>query len=106
MFEIMEAVKKNVCAPGEEEMEDYTISRCVRASTKNEGDSQVGIVLFVGIATDYNYTYSDISTIASLEFEEYRFKLSKYKRKSRSNDTRFRNKIKLIKNYLRLKYNA
>lgn len=104
MFQIQEAVKKNICAPGEDELEDFTISRSIRASTKREGDSQLGIVLFVGICASYGYSYSDISSIGSLEFEEYRFKLSKYRRKSRSNDKRFVNKIRLIRNYLRIKY--
>lgn len=104
MFQIQEAVKKNICAPGEEELEDFTVSKYIRASVKREGDSQLGLVLFVGICTELNYTYYDIAQIASLEYEQYRFKLSKYRRKSRSNDDRFKNKVRLIKNYLRLKY--
>lgn len=104
MFQVEEAILKNICPPKEDELGEFTISRFIRASAKAEGDSQLGIVLFIGICSEYNYSYGDISSLASLEFEEYRFKLSKYKRKSRSNDTRFLNKIKLIKNYLRLKY--
>lgn len=104
MFQVQEAIKKNICAPGEDELEDFTISKYIRASTKREGDSQLGLVLFVGICSELGYGYSDISQIASLEYEQYRFKLSKYKRKSRSNDHRFLNKVTLVKNYLRLKY--
>lgn len=104
MFQVQEAILKNICSPSEEEVDDYTVSRYIRASTKREGDSQVGIVLFVGICAEYKYSFADISTIASLEREEYLFKLAKYKRKSRSNDKRFLAKIKLVKNYLRLKY--
>lgn len=104
MFQILEAVKKNICAPGEDELEEFTISRAVRASTKMEGDSQLGVLLFVGICSSYNYSYSDISAMASLEFDEFLYKLNKFRRKSKSNDRHFLNKVKLIRNYLRLKY--
>jgi hypothetical protein len=106
MFQIQEAIRKNICAPDEKENEDFTISRLIRASIKREGDSQLGLVLFVGISDEHGYKYHDIESIASLQRDEYKFKLSKYRRKSRSNDTRFLNKIKLIQNYLRLKYGA
>jgi hypothetical protein len=104
MFHVIEAVRKNICAPGDDECDDYTVSRTIRASTKREGDSQLGLLLFIGVAAEYGYGYSDISSAASIEYEEYRYKLSKFRRKSRSNDKRFLNKVKLVKNYLRLKY--
>ena len=106
MFQIKEAIEKNICAPGEDEQEDYTIARAIRASAKAEGDSQIGLILFVGICSELGYSYGDIASIASLEREEYTFKISKYKHKSRSNDTRFLNKIRLVKNYLRLTYGS
>jgi hypothetical protein len=104
MFQIQEAIRKNICAPDEAESDDFTVSRIIRASTKREGDSQLGVVLFVGLADELGYKYHDIESIASLQRDEYKFKLSKFRRKSKSNDTRFLNKIKLVKNYLRLKY--
>lgn len=106
VFQIQEAIMKNICAPGEDEKEEYTISRFIRASTKREGDSQLGIVLFIGICTHYGYLFSDIASMASIEREEFVFKLNKYRRKARSNDKRFVNKIKLIKNYLSIVYGA
>jgi hypothetical protein len=104
MFQIQEAIKKNVCPPDESEVGDFTISRSIRASIKRESDSQLGIILFVGVSHDYGYSFGDISSIASLERKEYLFKLSKYKRKCKSNDKRFINKVRLVKNYLRIKY--
>lgn len=104
MFQIMEAIKKNVCAPGENELEEFTISRAIRVSTKMEGDSQLGLLLFVGTCALYGYNYPDVSAIASLEFAEYHFKRNKFNRKLKSNDKRFLNKVKLIGNYLKLVY--
>lgn len=104
MFQILEAIKKNVCAPGPDELDEFTISRAIRASTKMEGDSQLGLLLFVGVCCWYNYGYPDISALASLEYEEYQFKRNKFHRKLKSNDKRFLNKVKLIGNYLRLVY--
>jgi hypothetical protein len=104
MFQIKEAIFKNVCSPDRDEDQDFTVSRSMRASSKREGDSQLRLVLFVGLSHQHGFAYHDISSIASLQREEYLYKLSKYKRKSRSNDKRFLNKIKLVNNYLRLTY--
>jgi hypothetical protein len=104
MFQIKEAIFKNVCSPDGDEHQDFTVSRSMRASSKREGDSQLRLVLFVGICQLRGFGYHDIASIASLQREEYLYKLSKYKRKSRSNDKRFLNKIKLVNNYLKLTY--
>lgn len=104
LWQLQEAILKNICAPSSNEMEEFTISRFIRASGKMEGDSQLGILLFIGLADRYDYPYAEIANMATVEYEEYRFKLSKYKRKCKSNDSRFLNKKKLIENYLRLKY--
>lgn len=106
MFQIQEAIRANICPPDADEQQDLTISKYIRASVKREGDSQLGLLLFVGISKEYNYSFNDISSIASLEYEEYRNKLAKYSSKVRLGNKRFVIKVKLIKNYLRFEYGA
>jgi hypothetical protein len=106
LLKIQEAISKNVCPPDENEEQNFSIPKSLRASISREGDSQLAILLFVGIATDYGYSPADIKIFLNIRSEEFKYKLSKYKRKSRSNDVRFINKILLVKNYLRFKYNA
>lgn len=120
---LKEAVIKNTVRPRPEEEEKMTVSRLIRCSPEIEGDSQLGIVLFCGIAnTVYGVSDHDIIDHLGIEPEEYKFKLKKYRNNmyeasllgpttgeafqvisSREFDLRkLQNKVKLIKKYISL----
>jgi hypothetical protein len=101
MFQIREAITKNVCDSGDEQ---YKVVKDMRANSKLEGDSQLKMVLFVGLATSHGYTQSDIMLLAHLQKKEYTYKLRKFRRKMAGIDARFKIKIKLINNYLNYRY--
>lgn len=101
MFQIREAITKNVCDCGDEM---YTIVKDMRANSKLEGDSQLKMVLFVGLAHSYGYTQTDIMLLAHLQKKEFTYKLRKFRRKMAGIDARFKTKIKLINNYLKYRY--
>ena len=77
-FQIKEAVVKNVCAPDDSEWEDLSTSKVVRTSTKREGDAELGMILLIGIAAGFGYTFNEISLLASVEQDVYEFKLQKF----------------------------
>lgn len=110
------ATKKNVCEPREDEV--FNVERMIRASGDLEGDSQVGILLFIGIARDFNVNASEIIDFLGIEKEQYTYKLNKYSERvvkmrklingigfyqeesDEWNTVRFRNKISLIKTFI------
>ena len=102
MHRIKEAVSKNVSSP--RKGEKFKVTRILRASAILEEDSQVGIVLFVGVSDEKGFNETQICDYLCIEKEEYAYKLKKYNQKKKLNK-RFQNKIKLIKNYLNHKYN-
>lgn len=104
IFQIKEAIIKNVCAPDAEELEDLATSKIIRTSTKREGDAELGIILLIGISAMFGYPYHEISMLTSVEYDEYEFKLKKFRARLKGDRNRFWNKVKLILNYLRLKY--
>lgn len=104
IFQIKEAIIKNTCPPDDDEKEDLSTSKVVRTSIKREGDAELGMILLIGISHAFGYSFNEISLLASVGHDEYEFKLGKYQTRSKLNNTRFINKIKLINNYLRLKY--
>lgn len=106
MFMIQEAISKNICLPDHDEQNDPTMPRILQASPKREGDSQLGLILFIGVSNEYGYTFGDIVSIIPLEREEYNYKLGKYKRKAKHGEDRFINKIKLVRAYLKFRYGA
>lgn len=113
---LLAATKKNVCEPREDEV--FNVERMIRASGDLEGDSQIGVLLFIGIARDFGINASDIIDFLGIEKEQYQYKLNKYTErvvKTRSlsknlgfyqeeseewNTCRFRNKVVLIKTFL------
>jgi hypothetical protein len=105
LFSIQLAVTKNVCAPDADEIQNFTIERSIRSSKKYEGDSQLGVLLYTGICSDYGYSYKDISAWVSLDKDEYNYKLTKYKQKVKDKDKRLLLKRKLINNYLKSEFN-
>jgi hypothetical protein len=113
LHDVHEAVLKNTCRPAEGE--EYEFSRFIRCSPNAEGNSQIGTILFVGVAQSYRFTAGDIMGFSGLERAEYDFKLAAYKEAQiraalaqkyhkldawENDDVRFINKIKLIKNWL------
>lgn len=106
MFQIKEAVVKNVCAPDASEFEILSTSKIIRTSTKMEGDAELGMILLIGVATLYGHDFEEISAVGSVEEEEYHFKLGKFSSRLReySSRSRFKIKIALIQNYLKLVY--
>lgn len=99
---IKEAITKNVCHPTAGEEKRFTVSKLLRTSTSREGDSEVGLILFCGIADELGLTTDEIVIILSVDAEEARFKIKRYS--ELIDEPRFKNKIKLVKNYLKLKY--
>jgi hypothetical protein len=102
---IREAVLKNTCRPLPKEKELSDIKR-LRVSALREGDSQMGVLLFVGIANELKIDIEQISSCEGIEHEEVRFKISKFKTKlavvGEDRDNRFHYKVQLIRNYLKL----
>lgn len=96
------AVVVNICRPDDEEIKKVALHRKIKASASMEGDSQIGLVLFIGIATnDFDQNGKEIAEYLSCNPDEYRYKLKKYTRKLENQDPKYLAKIKLIKNYLK-----
>lgn len=76
---LKEAVLKNTVRPRPEEEEKMTVSRFIRCSPEIEGDSQLGIILFCGLAHKfYGLTQSEIIDHVGIEPEEFKFKVHKF----------------------------
>lgn len=73
-----EAVLVNTVRPREEEMKKITVSKMIRCSPEVEGDSQLGTMLFIGIAHSFRVPQNEIIDFLGIEVEEYQFKLNKY----------------------------
>lgn len=99
---IREAILKNTARPTSGEEKKFTIPKVLRTSTSREGDSELGLILFCGIANELGMTIDEIVLSLSVDAAEARFKIQKFS--EMVGDVRFDNKIKLIHNYLRLKY--
>lgn len=102
---ISEAVRCNICKPDEFEKMELTSHKDLRASQAKEGDSQIGILLFIGIAHMYRHTKSEIMDYIGVETDEFEYKSAKFITKMKEDD-RFKTKVKLINNYLKIKYNV
>lgn len=101
IFQIKQAVVKNTCAPDESEWEQLSTSKVVRTSIRMEGDAELGLVLLIGMADAYGHGFEEIHSLASVERDEYDYKLAKFKA-ARKTDPRYSRKIALIQNYLYL----
>jgi len=101
LIDIEIAISKHVCGLREREKSTISVARKLQASPSLEGDSQIGIILFVGVATEEGWDYQSIMDHISIESKkEYDYKLAKYLKVIQIND-RFKNKVHLIKNYLK-----
>ena len=104
---IHQAVSKNVCAP--KVTEKFSVSKQMRSSGDLEGDSQIALMLFVGVAKKSLIKKRDTIDFLGIEEEEYDFKLDKFfdslilsENANNILDKRFFNKLTLILNYIRL----
>ena len=93
------AIRKNLARPTSEEKAEIKVDRKLAASPSLEGDTQVGMVLFIGIADSLLLDKDLVKDFLSIEFEdEYKNKLNRYNSKAKKNE-RFQNKIKLVLNH-------
>jgi hypothetical protein len=121
---LKEAVLANTVRPRPDEEKKLTVSKLIRTSPEVEGDSQLAMILFVGIASSiYNVNSSEIIEYFGMEPEEFEFKVKKFNvhhsisKKLRPLDymsmqedpspmnfdmRKFANKVKLIKTYIHL----
>ena len=99
-FDLKKAIMINCAKPMDKEFDSHDM-KSLRVSANKEGDSTLGVMLFAGIATDMGYTKGEINMAEGIEYEEIAFKHAKYREKIKT-DKRFKLKVELIKNYLKL----
>ena len=104
LFLLEEAIMKNVGRPREDEASDYTVEKRLRASKAVEGNSQIGLILFVGLSKHFGVSKKAATIHIGLDPEGYDNKLSEYK-KNMDSKPRFFFKDKLVKNYINIKQN-
>ena len=112
------AVLANTSRPTPDEEEDIKVHKKIMTSLKLEGDSKMGMILFVGIAKEYGISTSRIMDYLGIEFgNEFIHKSSEFNRYMSLPDiqlgerkltkipimgNRTKNKVKLINNYLKI----
>lgn len=78
-FLLKEAVLKNTVRPRPDEEVKMTMSKVIRCSPEIEGDSQLGYVLFCGIAyMFYGLSIHQIIDHLGMEPEEFNYKVKKF----------------------------
>lgn len=99
---LKQAILVNTCRPKEKEREKITVDRIIQTSPSQEGDTQLGLILFIGMASKLGFKKSEIMDYLSIEFdEEYNYKLGKFEEMLNSKDhKRFKVKVDLVVNYL------
>lgn len=103
LFDLHEAVSKQICRPKDSERRHITVDRQLQASPAMEGDSQIGLILFVGLAGELGLDPREAMEFVGIESKsEYNYKVSKYKTLSKAGG-RFAVKKRLILNYLKYK---
>lgn len=107
------AVLANTHRPKPEEMKEIKVHKKIMTSLKLEGDSKMGMILFVGIADVEMVPRNEIMDYLGLEFTgEFNHKLEEFDRYAKMPEipigdkgkmgNRTINKIKLINNHLKL----
>jgi hypothetical protein len=94
-----EAIIKNTCPP--REGEKFTQSKKLRVSGELEGDSQLGVLLFVGVAAKYGVPRPEVTEYIGIEVDEHDYKINKFSIEHVAGNTRLINKTKLIFNYIK-----
>jgi len=93
------AIKKNVASPKPDEWEKYEFAKKLPSSPSAEGNYELGLMLFIGIAYGLGVSQEEIEMYLSIEEAEFDFKLMAYEERNNI-DPRFQTKVKLIRNYL------
>lgn len=97
------AVRANIYPPTAEEEAKLSDHRRIRASGSMEGNSQIGTILFVGIASlDFGMDRDDIKAYLSIDEKEYSHKQGKFMSKLSKKNRKYVAKVKLIKKHLYL----
>lgn len=94
-----EAILKNTCPPREGEVCNQ--SKKLRVSGELEGDSQLGVLLFVGVSAAFGIPRAEATDYIGIEVEEYNYKANKFGAERDSENTRLINKSQLIFNYIK-----
>lgn len=98
------SIQNNICRPKPHEEEKLAPTKRIRASGFMEGDSQIGLTLFVGIGTEnWLYTKEVLTEFISITPEEYDYKLKKYRGHMEDKHPKYVAKTKLILNSMRFK---
>lgn len=105
LFQLQEAVLKNVAPPKPDELEKYRFNKMFPSSPYYEGNNELGLILFVGVAHTLGVSREEIEMFLSIGEEEYDFKLSRFNEKIET-DHRFFNKVRLVDNYIKIKNNV
>lgn len=93
-----EAILKNTCPPRETEV--FNQSKKLRVSGELEGDSQLGVLLFVGISAEFSIPRTEATDYIGIEIEEYDYKANKFKAELLVG-SRLSYKTSLINNYIK-----
>lgn len=123
-FLLKEAILKNTVRPRPEEEDKITVSKLIRCSPQIEGDSQLGIMLFCGIASvGYGCKSNEIMEYLGIEQNEFNYKLKKFIENYRSAQSlkplhsgipfdilsgrefdlrKLKNKVSMVNNYISL----
>lgn len=99
---VEQAVLANTCRPKASELKKITIIRKIQTSPSLEGDSQLGMILFVGVARAF-FGLSQKQIMDHLSIEggnEYEYKLGKFE-ELKLTSKRFFNKVCLAYNHIR-----
>jgi hypothetical protein len=99
---LSKAIQVNVCKPKKSEEDKFTHDRWHRASPALEGDSQIGIMIFIGVGKDLGFTKKAISDFLSIEASEFEYKLQKYREGIARVDSKIFTKARLVRNFFDL----
>lgn len=102
LSKLFDAVNKNTGRPYQSEIKNIKVEKKILTSTKMEGDSKVGMVLFCGLAHKEGISDEEIMDFICIEgLPELRYKVDEFFSKLKES-SRFQTKVKLINNYLKL----
>jgi hypothetical protein len=102
LMKLREAVLKNTARPGNDESKGVA-EKPLRTSQYWEGDAEMGVILFIGIAMSYGFTPFELTQFVAVEREQVLFKNEHYNKMMKDDGlggARMRVKTELIKNYL------
>jgi len=96
---LKKAILANVASPKKAELKKYEFAKMLPSSPSLEGNYEIGVILFVGVADFLGISREEVEMFLSIEEDEYDWKLKEYGTRF-VGDKRFFNKVNLIINYL------